>query len=190
MTESSFINGRIQCKVERAAFTVVNGIDFDLQTTKYYLLLASGTEILTTSVLRHNTNRGVSSYSVLLTEVQNVGTDNSVSTMVLIHGSFMIVAWIGLTSIGIVMARYFKPAWQNKTICGQKVWFMWHVMCMFTTWALTIAGFIIIFIDLGEWITSVHAVLGCVVLGLSITQSVGAVFRHEAATAAANMEMF
>lgn len=89
----------------------------------------------------------------------------------------MIVSWIGLTSIGIVFARYFKKSWSNRKTCGQDVWFIWHVICMFLSWILTIAGFVIIFVYRGEWSTSAHAIMGCVVLGLAVIQPIGAVFR-------------
>lgn len=99
------------------------------------------------------------------------------SALLLTHGSLMIVAWIGLTSIGIVMARYFKASWEKRKIFGKDVWFVWHVLCMFLTWALTLIGFILIFVDVGQWNTSVHSVMGCVVLALVNLQAIGGAIR-------------
>lgn len=89
----------------------------------------------------------------------------------------MIVAWILLSSVGIFIARYFKETWKDKTICGHAVWFFWHFMCMLLTWILTISSFVIIFVEVGEWRTSVHAVTGTVVTVLVFFQPVGAIFR-------------
>lgn len=38
-------------------------------------------------------------------------------------GSLMIIAWIGFTSIAILMARHYRQDWENRTLCGVKIWF-------------------------------------------------------------------
>lgn len=38
-------------------------------------------------------------------------------------GSFMMIAWVMFSSIGIVTARFFKGGWEGKTLGGIKVWF-------------------------------------------------------------------
>ncbi|KAG5674314.1 hypothetical protein PVAND_004291 [Polypedilum vanderplanki] len=180
ITHGSLIDGRIYCKVDRVPSGAVNtqGTDFDLRNTEFYLLIASGTNVAGNAVGYHDINAVVSVNTVLLTTPTEVfGFEMTVSPLLLIHGSFMIVAWIGLTSIGIVMARHFKSSWQNKKTCGKDIWFTYHVICMCMTWALTLAGFIIIFIDTGEFHTSVHSILGCFVLALSFIQPIGAIFR-------------
>ncbi|XP_070494933.1 putative ferric-chelate reductase 1 homolog [Chironomus tepperi] len=176
--ESSSIDGRIYCKVLRKAVTTVRGERFDLVNDKFYLLLASGYDIDVDTVMQHN-NEGISYAPVRLTDPQYVRQNEPQNVLILIHGSFMIVSWIGLTSIGIVFARYFKKSWSNKKTCGQDVWFIWHVICMLLSWILTIAGFIIIFVYRGEWSTSAHAIMGCIVLGLTVIQPIGAVFRPD-----------
>lgn len=35
----------------------------------------------------------------------------------------MILAWIGLTSVGLVTARYFKPLWLSHSLFGVRIWF-------------------------------------------------------------------
>lgn len=176
MVQGTSIDGRIYCKVKRKAVTEVHGVEFDLVNNKYYLLLAGGYHIDVDSVMQHD-DRGISYSPVLLTIPQYVRQNEPQSVFILIHGSFMIVSWIGLTSIGIVFARYFKKSWSNKKMCGQDVWFIWHLICMLLCWTLTIAGVIVIFVYRGEWSTSVHAVMGCIVLGLTVLQPIGAVFR-------------
>lgn len=176
MIESYIIDDRIYCKVKRIPESTVRGYTFDLMNEKYYLLLATGVNINLESVEKHD-QEAISYSTVLLTVPENVDIDSSTSPLILVHGSFMIVSWIGLASVGIVLARYFKKSWPNKTICGQDIWFIWHVLCMLLTWVLTIAGFIIIFVYLGRWSQSAHAVMGCIVLALAVIHPIGAVFR-------------
>lgn len=40
-----------------------------------------------------------------------------------LHGSFMAAAWLGCTSIGIVLARYFKQTWVGSSLCAKDLWF-------------------------------------------------------------------
>lgn len=90
----------------------------------------------------------------------------------------MIVAWFGAASIGIFIARYFKETWKGQKACGNKdIWFVCHFICMLITWTLTIAAFIIIFVEVGAWRTSVHSVTGTITMVLVFIQPIGAVFR-------------
>lgn len=156
---------------------MVHGVTFDLVNEKYYLLLASGTTVLENSIGHHFQNQGYSEIPVLLTIPQIVDVDTSQNPLLLTHGALMFIAWIGLSSIGIVIARYYKKAWPNAKLFGKDLWFVWHVTCMFLTWLFTIIGFILIFVYRGEWRTSAHAIMGCVVLFFTIIQPIGALFR-------------
>jgi hypothetical protein len=40
-----------------------------------------------------------------------------------ISGIMMIAAWILCASIGVVVARYYKPVWLEEKLLGEKVWF-------------------------------------------------------------------
>lgn len=40
-----------------------------------------------------------------------------------IHGSLMIFACMGCTSIGVLMPRFYKKNWKRKTFLGKNVWF-------------------------------------------------------------------
>jgi hypothetical protein len=35
----------------------------------------------------------------------------------------MVLTWMVFSSVGLVIARYFKSEWSDKTILGQKIWF-------------------------------------------------------------------
>lgn len=50
---------------------------------------------------------------------------------------------------------------------------------MFLTWALTVAGVILIFVEIGEWskVRNPHAYLGIIVTIIAFLQPIGAFFR-------------
>lgn len=177
LLDRSFVDGRIYCKLQRDTISQVRGQTFDLRNEQHFLLIAGSVFLNGDLVGIHlPANRAVSGDRVWLTNPGKV-QKAPLSVLLLTHGSLMIVAWIGLTSIGIVMARYFKTSWQKRKIFGKDAWFVWHVSCMFLTWAFTLIGFILIFVDVGQWNTSVHAVMGCVVLVLVILQAIGGAAR-------------
>ena len=41
----------------------------------------------------------------------------------LFSGIIMSFTWLVLASCGILLARYYKGAWPNSTLCGKPVWF-------------------------------------------------------------------
>lgn len=69
----------------------------------------------------HDLGREASSHSFHLSEVLNLHPKSRV--LVQLHGSFMVVAWIGTTSAGIILARYFRLTWTNKPLWGKDQWF-------------------------------------------------------------------
>ena len=40
-----------------------------------------------------------------------------------LHGAFMLAAWIGTASIGMLLARYYRQTWVGSTLCGKDLWF-------------------------------------------------------------------
>jgi len=160
--------------VEREAFTEIFGVRFDLRNDRFHLLIASGNELRVNSVGEHLALRAASAESVLLTDPQNLTTD--VRVMVLIHGAFMVVAWIGTTTFATFMSRYFKNTWK-KQMCGREPWFIIHTVCMTLTVLLTLAAFIIIFIDVNGFSNTYHSNLGIAVTSAMILQLFGAIFR-------------
>lgn len=49
-----------------------------------------------------------------------------------LHGAFMLAAWLGAASVGILLARYYRQTWVGSTICGKDQWFAVRVknLCM------------------------------------------------------------
>lgn len=171
------VDGSIYCLVERDNFTIVEGMEFDLTNSKHYLLLVSGTEFTATSIGSHGVPAR-SSEPVSLTFPAIIAAERPLSVLLMLHGSFMIVAWILTSTVGVIIARYFKKSFTKQKVCGKHdVWFFWHVLCMVLTWVLTLSAFIIIFIEIGAWRTSVHSVVGTVVTVLLFFQPIGATFR-------------
>ena len=82
--------------------------------------------------------------------------------------------------------QYFKQTWVGSTLCGgsNQIWFAWHRICMISTWLLTMAAFILIFIELNGWSTAInpHAVLGTITTILCFIQPIGAFFRPHPGT--------
>lgn len=35
----------------------------------------------------------------------------------------MVIAWVGFATIGMFIARYMKPVWGEKDLCGNRLWF-------------------------------------------------------------------
>lgn len=138
-------------------------------------MLASG-ETLRANMVDLHDRAAVTGESVYLTIPANIAPAPR-SVLILIHGAFMIVAWIGLTSIGIYIARHYKKALGTTKSGGSHVWFIAHAICMVLTLSLTIAGIIVIFVEYGQWRMTVHAVLGTTVLALVVLQAIGGVFR-------------
>ncbi|TMW54575.1 hypothetical protein DOY81_000369 [Sarcophaga bullata] len=177
LIEGSVINGVIYCKVERDPITKVGDRVFDLENKPYYLLLAAGKSLKENGVGYHDIGRIPSDKSINLAELQTLG---AASTLLLrLHGSFMIAAWIGTTSLGIILARYFKQTWVGSQTCGKDQWFAWHRICMVTTWSLTVAAFVIIFVQIKGWSgePNPHATLGTITTILCFIQPIGALFR-------------
>ena len=48
---------------------------------------------------------------------------DSFSTVSLTPGCLMILAWVLFTGIGIIVARFYKNDWADKTFFGLKTWF-------------------------------------------------------------------
>lgn len=177
LLSGSYINGTIYCLVERDSLSTVNGKTFDLVNNKYHLLLATGASVSPNRVDFHTIGYSASGSPINLAEVQNLA--GSSNLLVRLHGAFMIVAWIGTTSLGILLARYFKQTWVGSQLCGKDQWFAWHRICMVLTWSLTMAAFVLIFVELGDWSAArnPHAILGVITTAICFFQPIGALFR-------------
>ena len=163
-----FEDGILSCRFKKDARFSMRGIDFDLNTDEYYILLASG-YIREGNIGFHTNGRYMTGQTARLTSVSPVGTYDAL--FVRLHGAFMIGAWIGAASCGILLARYYKKTWVGSQCCGKDMWYVFHRFFMVLTWSLTMAGFVLIFLELQGWTfipikRNPHALLGCITTGL------------------------
>ncbi|XP_033253434.1 putative ferric-chelate reductase 1 homolog isoform X3 [Drosophila miranda] len=175
LLNASIVDGVIYCKVERDPVTVVQGRTFDLRRKQYHLLVASGSSLKDNSVGYHDIGRLPSGKAINLAEVQDLSGSSNI--LVQLHGAFMIVAWIGTTSLGISFARYFKQTWVGRQSCGKDQWFAGHRLLMVTTWSLTIAAYILIWVELKRAVWHAHSIIGLITVILCFLQPIGALFR-------------
>lgn len=175
LDEARIVDGMIYCKVERESLTEIEGVSFNLEKDKLYLLLASGRSFSSSMIAFHDLGAHRSFEAQLLSNVSIV--QGRSRTMLYLHASFMIVAWVGTTSIGIFAARFMKKTWLNAKLFGKEFWFVTHQSCMILTWLLTLAGFIIILVDSTRWSTHPHSILGTIAFTLCMIQPIGAFFR-------------
>lgn len=69
----------------------------------------------------HSGGKQVSDRETSLSQFEVLG--GSSNLYVILHASFMIAAWVGAASSGIVLARYFKQTWKNYKACNIDQWF-------------------------------------------------------------------
>ncbi|XP_037714123.1 putative ferric-chelate reductase 1 homolog isoform X2 [Drosophila subpulchrella] len=175
LLDASIVDGVIYCRVQRDAVTNVQGRTFDLRNGRYHLLVASGSSLKENSVGYHDIGRLPSAQAINLAEVQDLG--GSSRLLVQLHGAFMIAAWIGTTSLGIIFARYFKQTWVGSQSCGKDQWFAWHRLLMVTTWSLTVVAYVLIWVELKRAVWHAHSIIGMITVFLCFIQPIGALFR-------------
>ncbi|CAA9996609.1 unnamed protein product [Nesidiocoris tenuis] len=184
LINSSYTDGVIYCEFTRDASSQIMSTSFDLIKNQYFLLLAAGSSLKEKSVGYHDIFFVASGQKRSLSEVAALTSQSKL--FVRLHGSFMVAAWIGTASIGIVLARYFKETWVESSLCAKDLWFAWHRFFMLITWCLTLVASVLIFIDVGGWVSStpsmIHAIFGCCTVVFCFVQPIGAAFRpHPAA---------
>ncbi|XP_062594100.1 putative ferric-chelate reductase 1 homolog [Saccostrea cucullata] len=182
--ESSQTDGRVRCVVERT-INSTNPYVFSL-TRSWHLLRAIG-PLAGGGAASYHSTRTASSSQVDFLSASLVAEEQPDNIMVKIHGSFMMIAWVMFSSIGIVTARFFKDGWEGKTLIGQKVWFQIHRTCMVSVFLFTVAAFVVIFVDVGEYREVVvaddrdylqyHPILGIIVTSLTVINPIMSLFR-------------
>jgi hypothetical protein len=96
----------------------------------------------------------------------------------------MMVAWMVFASSGMLLPRYFKPAWPNTLWGGKKIWFQLHQPFMAIALILTALAFIVIFAGVDGYSqlpspTVAHAPLGIIVMALVLLNPIMALFRPD-----------
>ncbi|XP_076331986.1 putative ferric-chelate reductase 1 homolog [Tachypleus tridentatus] len=170
--------GVMTCHWKLKAISTVRNHVYNILDNKYHLLLAKG-PASNNGVKGKHVERVVSKNPVNLTLI-TVVAGGQVPLFIKLHGTFMVVAWIGFVSLAILMARYYKQVWQAKTLCMVKIWFAIHRFLMLLSLSLMIVGFVLIFVHVEGWsqvAPNPHPILGCVTTGLALIQPIMALFR-------------
>uniref|UniRef100_A0A671F1C6 Ferric-chelate reductase 1 n=1 Tax=Rhinolophus ferrumequinum TaxID=59479 RepID=A0A671F1C6_RHIFE len=169
-------DGVMQCSFRRNITLPGVKNRFDLNTS-YYIFLADGAAN-DGRIYKHSQQPLITYEKHDVTDYpKNIGGSRSL-LLLKAHGALMFVAWMTTVSIGVIIARFFKPVW-SKVLFGESAWFQVHRMLMFTTSVLTCLAFILPFIYRGgwSWHAGYHPYLGCVVMILAVLQPLLAAFR-------------
>ncbi|XP_033738944.1 putative ferric-chelate reductase 1 homolog [Pecten maximus] len=179
----SVSNGLFSCSFTRKTVSTDNQI-YNLNNN-YYILMAKG-PAAGTGFGRHDltTLPLVSAETADFQSTTDL-TGSAVNILLKLHGSLMIFAWVLLASIGIVMARFYKPVWSEKKMLGEAYWFQIHRSLMILATLAVIAGIVIIFVDVGKWShlegqadwKRAHPYIGIVVGAVVILNPLMALFR-------------
>ncbi|KAI9296418.1 hypothetical protein K502DRAFT_178027 [Neoconidiobolus thromboides FSU 785] len=89
--------------------------------------------------------------------------DNSIPTLILLHGFFMFIAWVVLPPIAIAIAKFYKSqlgVW----------WFRCHIMCFSFTLLFSILAIVLMNVHTGFVINDPHSFLGYLVTLLFFIQ--------------------
>lgn len=170
-------DGIMQCSFRRNITLPGVKNRFDLNTS-YYIFLAAGAAN-DGRIYRHS-QQPLITYEQYDVTGPPKDAGGSRSTLILkAHGALMSVAWMTTVSIGVLIARFFRPVWSKAFFLGEAVWFQVHRMLMVTTSVLTGIAFIMPFIYRGGWSkhAGYHPYLGCVVMTIAVLQPLLAAFR-------------
>ncbi|XP_048207983.1 ferric-chelate reductase 1 isoform X2 [Perognathus longimembris pacificus] len=163
-------DGVIQCSFRRNITLPGDENRFDLNAS-YYIFLAAGAA--GDGQISKHTKQPLITYERydVTGTARDIGGSHS-SLLLKAHGALMFMAWVTTVSIGVLIARFFKPVWSKAFLFGEAAWFQVHRLLMLTTSALTVIAFILPFIYRGgwSWHAGSHPYLGCTVMTLAILQ--------------------
>ncbi|KAM4722630.1 putative ferric-chelate reductase 1 [Rhinophrynus dorsalis] len=170
-------DGIIQCSFRRNIQSLSSTERFDLGAS-YYIFLADG-DAEDGRILRHHRQPLITNKKCNITgSPEDIGGSRS-PLLIKFHGAMMFMAWMTTVSIGVLVARFFKPVWPTSSMFGEKIWFQIHRLLMVTTVALTSAAFVLPFVYRGYFSkrAGYHPHLGVAVMTLTVLQLVMAIFR-------------
>ncbi|CAF0777916.1 unnamed protein product [Brachionus calyciflorus] len=104
------------------------------------------------------------------------------SWLVKVHAILGIIAWVFLGSIGILLARYYKPLWPNHVLHSFRVWFSFHRSIMIFVTLLSLLSLLFALVELNwGWSSNghdyLHSVLGAIVIICSCINPILGFFR-------------
>ncbi|XP_046558230.1 putative ferric-chelate reductase 1 [Haliotis rubra] len=175
-------NGVFDCSFLRETGGTPDPNSFNL-TQDYNLFAAQGVASAGFSKSKHGALPTVSSVVIDLQSNSVNGAITLEFVLVKAHGSLMAVAWLLLSSVGMIIARYYKLMWPDKTVGGANIWFQVHRACMSGTLLVTIIAFVLIFVEVEgyteaeETSQKAHPILGIIVTVLVVLNPLMALLR-------------
>ncbi|XP_030351618.1 ferric-chelate reductase 1 isoform X5 [Strigops habroptila] len=172
------VDGLLQCSFRRSIRLPAYKGRFNLDAS-YYIFLADGEASEGGVIHKHHHQPLITNGMYNVTGLpQDIGGSRS-PRLIKAHGALMFIAWVTTVSIGVIVARFFKPVWSHSFLFGKEMWFQVHRMLMLTTVMLTSISFVLPFIYRGGWSQQAgfHPYLGCTVMALAIFQPLMAGFR-------------
>ncbi|KAJ7332499.1 hypothetical protein JRQ81_014679 [Phrynocephalus forsythii] len=138
----------------------------------YYIFLADGETSEGGGIHKHTRQPLITNGKQNVTgPPKDIGGSRS-PFLIKIHGALMFVAWMTTVSIGVIVARFFKPVWPHLLLFGEEIWFQVHRGLMLVTVLLTSVSFVLPFLYRGGWSEEAgfHPYFGCTVMALAIFQ--------------------
>lgn len=181
----SYENGYYQCRwiVESAVefrYEALNGSIInkreDLGYKNYHILLANGEYDERADVKSVHVDRVSSVAPISLAQTGHIKSLGS-HILIRIHGSLMIAIWVGLVTLSIVLARYYKKEWSGSRINGMLIWFVVHRAFMLTSWFGTVIAVIFAYMYTETYHPGVHQISGTSCLILASVQMIGGLLR-------------
>jgi len=171
-------DGKIHCRWEIRYDAQINNKLYNFYNDYYYILLAKGGLEENSDVKEYHDVKSASDTMVQLRSVGIIQSKLSIKRLVKLHGSLMVISWIWLSSIAILVARYYKDCWDEQTLMGVKIWFFVHRGLNVLTVIAGIIATIAIFINVGRWrVNSYHQYFGVATNLFMIFQPINAMFR-------------
>jgi len=124
-----------------------NHVTFDLGE-KLFMLMATGSKS-NGEIPGYHSAKSFSAERIDLKSASAVVAAASSDYFYQIHGTLMVLAWIGSASTGMVMARYYKETWKSIKPLKKDLWFRVHQIFMSLVVLMSIAAFIVICIVKG-----------------------------------------
>ncbi|CAG2170406.1 unnamed protein product, partial [Oppiella nova] len=173
--QNYYSNGVVVCRWRSHRNRSLEGRHFDLKRN-YHILLAMGDLADDKGTKQYHEWKLASHTPVNMAQVGAISVSDPLY-LVRIHGSFMVIAWVGTVSLAIVFARYYKQTWVPSTLCGVKIWFAFHRGLMVTSVTLMIIAQICIFYYIGEYRIGWHQIFGTLAFTLALLNPIGALLR-------------
>ncbi|KAK2155000.1 hypothetical protein LSH36_251g01011 [Paralvinella palmiformis] len=174
-SEGAFVNGSLFCRFTRLVELPKPNPSVANLSNPYYLFLGQGPATENGVKLQHSITPITSPRKVSASEIVDIHD----GSLVVYHASLMTVAWMLVSSVGVMFSRHYKNVWGLK-LCDKKIWFQIHTVAMAVTFLLSIAGAVVVFLDLSASPLvqqNLHPIMGMIVLCLMTLNIILGIFR-------------